>query len=196
MLHLVLGGGGASAQTIEQDRRIEEGKREGLKPTVTVPRSPTKKGVLKGKDSPPVPLPAPPIYLMNLAQKRIAFRYDAVKGIVILMGVDEEYIDLASQVTYLQAQGFLPSRFQDTFDPMEPLRRGVVAYMFRQALGIKGGIALHLFGSSERYALQELAFQGILAPGHVHDLISGADLVQIMSMAAQYRVTHSPQQGK
>jgi len=121
---------------------------------------------------------------MSLVRKPIAYRYDAAKAIVILMGVDEDRIDLAAQVAYLQEQGFLPRRYSELFDPMEPLRKGVVAYMLREVLDIRGGIALHLFGPSERYAMKELAFRGIMAEGNVNDLVSGEELVQIMGQVA------------
>lgn len=125
---------------------------------------------------------------MNLIEKRIAYHYDAAKSIVILMGMDEELIDLDSQGAYLREKGMLSGRFREGFDPMAPLRKGPAAYMFLKALGIRGGIVLHLFGPSERYALKELVFQGIVSPGHVNDLVSGGELVQIMSQAAQYKV--------
>ena len=128
-----------------------------------------------------------------LAQKRIAYRYDAAKAMVILMGVDEEHIDLEAQIRYLRSQSLLPRRFRTTFDPMEPLRKGTLAYILRQALGIRGGIALHLLGPSERYALKELGYQGVLSPGYVNDLVSGAELVQAMAEAARYKLAHAPQ---
>ncbi len=174
----------AWAQNIEQDRRIEEEKRESLKPTIAPLKIPKEKKAVGG---PPVPQPIKELYFLTLLPKRIAYRYDAAKLIVILMGVDEEYIDLNSQVQYLQEEGFLPKRFRDGFDPMEPLRKGVAAYMFYKALDVKGGIALYLFGPSERYTLRELAFQGYMSPGHANDLVSGEELVQIMTRAASYQ---------
>lgn len=122
---------------------------------------------------------------MTLLQKRIAFNYDAAKAIIILMGVDEEYLDLNAQAAYLKDAGFLPNRLRDSFDPMQPLRRGLAAYMFQHALKIRGGIAWHLFGPTQRYALKELVHRGIMADGHAQDLISGEELVQIMSQVAQ-----------
>jgi len=187
LLHVALWSRGVAAQSIEQDRRIEEEKRDGLKPTVTAPQILEEKAVAKERKAPPVPFPSAEIYFMHLSQRRIAFRYDGMKAIVILMGVDDEYLNLDAQVAYLRQEGFLPSRFRKTFDATQPLRKGLTAYMFRQALGIRGGIALHLFGPSERFALSELGFQGIMAPGNVNDLVSGIDLVQIMSQAAEHK---------
>ena len=187
LLPLILWSHGAIAQTIQQDRRIEEEKRDALKPTVGVPSIFTTPQA-KPATGPPVPPPLKELYFAQLVQKRVTFGYDAAKVIVILMGVDEEYLDLTSQVGYLQQRGFLPRRLQQSFDPMQPLRKGLAAYLFRQALGIRGGITLHLFGPSERYALKELVFQGFMVPGHVNDLVTGGELVQLMIQAAQHQM--------
>lgn len=184
-LLLLLVGEGANAQTLQQDRRIEEEKREELKPTVPPPGVPAAPARPVG--APPVPQPIAPLYFAMLAQQRVVFRYDMAKAITVLMGVDEEYIDLNSQVAYLQTKGFLPKQNAQTFDPMLPLRKGEAAYVFLQALGLRGGAALHVLGPTERYALKELAFRGFMAPGHVRDLISGDEFVQLMTQAAQHQ---------
>ncbi len=180
----------AQAQNVQQERRIEEGKRDALKPTALVPTAPPAQPSRPRRLAAPVPPAEQDVYLFQLAQRRIAFRYDAIKAIVILLNVDDQYLDLASQVAFLQERRILPKRYRESFDPMEPLRRGLTAYMFRQVLGIRGGIALHLLGPSERYAMKELVFQGILSSGRVNDLISGAELVQVMNQAAQYQLAH------
>lgn len=175
----------AVAETIQQDRRIEEENRESLQPTTPTPPAPIT-GVSTQPPSAPVPQPLQPVYVVMLAQKRIAFGYDAAKSIVILLGIDEECIDLDSQMRYLQEQKLLPPRLQQSFDPMQPLRKGVAAYLFARALKLDGGLVLHLFGPSERYAVKELVFQSMMSQGHVNDLVSGAELVQLMSQAATY----------
>lgn len=172
------------AETIEQDRRIEEEKRESLKPTFATPKVPE---TVKPIEKPPVPQPLKELYLIQLLPKKFVYRYDAAKSIVILMGGDDEYISLDSQVAYLKEKRFLPKRFEKTFDPMHPLRKGVAAYLFYKALGIKGGIALHLLGPSERYAFKELVFRGMMSPGHVNDLVSGDEMVLLMNQAFHYK---------
>lgn len=177
------------ALNVEQDRRVEEKKRIDLSPTFPIAgATQDKKSKISGDEDAPVPYPAEPIYLINLTQRRFAYRYDIAKSVTILMGMDDELLDLNAQVSYLQDQGWLPEQYQETFDPTKPLRRGLAAYIYLKMLDIKGGIALHLFGSSERYALSELAFAGIMSPGHVQDLISGQELVQMMDQAARYKV--------
>ncbi|MBI4436535.1 MAG: hypothetical protein HY590_03880 [Candidatus Omnitrophica bacterium] len=194
LILLLLWSESGETQTLQQDRRIEEGKRESLKPTLVTPQPAP---AIKPPEKPPVPEPLKEIYFINLLPKKIVYRYDAAKSIVILMGVDDEYIALEAQIAYLKEKNFLHKRFEkESFDPMEPLRRGTAAYIFYKALGMKGGIALHLFGPTERYALKELVFQGIMSPGHVNDLLSGQELVQIMSQAARYKLEHEPPKQK
>ena len=69
---------------------------------------------------------------------------------------------------------------------MEPLRKGLFAYMLYSALDVKGGITLSLFGVSERYALKELVYQGILSSGNVKDILSGDELVTTTMRAADF----------
>jgi len=190
LLGLLLAAQTVEAQPLPRDRRVEEEKRSSLRPTLAVPRTPAAPEATKGE--PPVPWPLEALYFANLAEARIAHNYDAAKSIVILMGVDQDYIDLSSQVAYLRDSGFLPRHARRPFDPMQPLRKGVAAHLFQRALGIRGGLALHVLGSSERYALKELVFQGLMSPGYVHDLVSGAELVQIMDLAAAYRLKRRP----
>jgi len=193
---MLLGAQAARPQTLtlQQDRRLEEEKREELKPTIEAgapPAVPDRAAV-----QPPVPIPIPELYLAGLIRQWIVFRYDALKAIVVLMGVDEEYIDLNAQVAYAQAHGFLPTHKAKTFDPMQPLRRGEAAYLFHRALGIKGGLALHLLGPTERYALKELVFQGLLSGGRVNDLVSGEEFVQLVTQAAEYQAAQQRKQRK
>ena len=176
------------AETREQDRRIEEEKRESLAPTVTpTPTSPVPSPKAAAADvKPPAPLPIAALYFAMAAQKRIIYNYDAAKAMVILMQVDEERISLDAQLAYLRERGLIPRRA--TFDPASPLRRGMLAFMLQQALGVRGGIALHLLGPTPRYALKELSFQGVMSPGLSGDLISGEEFVQAMNAAVQYKL--------
>ena len=195
-LALLVGAQSVGAQSREQDRRIEERKREELRQST--PALPAASSVIAPPTEVEVPAPIPEVletlYFASLMGKRIAYRYDAIMGILIVLGVQEDYLDLDSQVAFLQREGLLPPRYRKSFDPMQPLRRGLVAYMFQQALDIRGGIALHLFGPSERYAMKELGFQGIMSPGLTSDLVSGGELVQIITQAANYQAARLAKQ--
>ncbi len=194
-LALAAADGPVAAQSREQDRRIEEGKREDLRATApALPAATPTRAPVAGAAPAPIPEVLEPLYFASLVGKRITYRYDAMMGVLIVLGLDEEHIGLDSQVAFFQEQGFVPPRYRESFDPMQPLRRGLAAYMFRQALGIRGGLALHLLGPSERYALKELGFQGIMSPGLVNDLVSGQELVQIITQAANYQAAHLAKQ--
>lgn len=167
-----------SAETQEEKRRVEEEKREVLRPSEA--------HITEAKPAPQPLAPIDLIYFTELMPKRIAYRYDACKALVVLMGVEDEYIDLDSQVAFLREKNLLPKRLESEFDPMQPLRRGLTAYMLCKALNIKGGITLSIFGVSERYALNELAFQGIMSSGNANDIVSGDELVLATMQAADY----------
>lgn len=167
------------AQTPEQERRIEKKKSESLRPT---------EGHIF-EEKRPIPQPIDPIdiiYFVELMPKKIAFRYDACKALVILKGVENQFIDLGSQITFLRNENILPKRFESEFDPTEPLRKGLTAYMFCKALEIKGGVFLRLLGMRGRYALKELVHQGMMSSGNVKDIVSGEDLVSILTQAGNY----------
>ena len=170
------------AQTPEERRGIEEDKREDLRPTEVRISD-------ESKTEPPSKAPIDPIdivYFAELIQKKVTFRYDACKALVVLMGVEDQYIGLDSQITFLKEKNLLPKKFESEFDPTQPLRKGLAAYMFCKALEIKGGLSLRIFGMSERYALRELAYQGIMPSGNVQDIVSGEELVSVLMQAANY----------
>ena len=170
------------AETPEEKRRIEEQKRQNLQPSEVQ--------ILKEHKIEPQPM-APLdtldlVYFAELVPKKVTFRYDVSKAIVVLLGVENQYIDLDSQIAFLKEKNLLPKKYASEFDPMQPLRKGITAYIFCKALGIKGGLALRLFGMSERYALKEIAFQGIMSSGNVNDIVSGEELVSVVMQATNY----------
>lgn len=172
----------AAAPGPQDERRIEEQKREDLKST--------KAGYQKKKDTsqaePSHLQPDDIFYIADMSFRKITYGYDLCKTIVILKGVDEQYIDLDSQVAYLKEQHLLPKKLQDSFDPMKPLRRGVTAYALRKALNVNGGIFLNIFRESQRYALKELAYEGIMSSGNINEIMDGDELAAAMTRAVNY----------
>ena len=161
----------SAAPRPQDDRRIEEQKRGKLKSTQD-DYSP--EPAQKPKSSPLQPNDI--IYIAELSSRSVTFGYDLAKLIVILKQVENEYIDLASQIDFLKEQNLLPKRLHDTFDPMQPLRRGVTAYCLRKVLNIKGGVFLRIFKDSERYSMKELSHAGIMPTGNIHEIITGDEL--------------------
>ena len=167
------------AQTSEEKRTVEEEKRESLRPSEIQ--------ILKTQKitRPPV-VPADLVYFAELMPRRVAYRYDACKALVILAGVEDQYIDLDSQVAFLKKERLIPKRYEAEFDPMKPLRKGLAAFMFCRVLEIKGGLYIGLFGLNERYALKELIYEGIMPYGNAKDIVSGEELVLTLTQAANF----------
>jgi len=178
-LYLVLFPSLLMALTSEEKRRVEEEKRESLQPSeIQIVRE--KEPVL------PHISPIDLVYFTELMPKQVAFGYDACKALVILMGVEDQYLDLDAQVAFLKEKKLLSEKYEAELNPMQPLRKGLAAYMFCKALNIKGGITLRLFGMSERYAIKELTFEGIMPSGNVNDIVSGAELVSALTQSIDY----------
>ncbi len=177
----------AEVPRLEERRRVEEQKRDSLRPSEAHPEDYFITTPEKEQEAPVKPLePVDILYFTELLQRRIAYRYDACKVLVVLMGVEDEFVDLDSQVKFLAENDILPKKYKSDFDPMQPLRRGLAAYMFYKALEIKGGAILRIFGVSERYALKELAFEGIMAEGNTKDIVSGEELIITLTQSANY----------
>ena len=131
-------------------------------------------------------------YFTEMALRKVTYRYDICKALVVLKGVENQYIDLDSQIAFLKTERLLPRRFQKDFDPMQPLRKGLAAFILRKALNIKGGVFLHIFTSSERLSINELVYQGVMSAGNTNDIVSGDELTNIVMRAANFMATHKP----
>ena len=175
----------AESSRLEQERRVEQEKRDSLRGSEARPEEPVKTDVAPPEES--STLDSDDIaYLSQLASRQVVYGSDACKTIMLLLGVEDDYLDVTSQVAFLKEKGYLPEKYHDSFDPDAPLRRGLAAYIFYNILELKGGVILRIFGPSERYAIKELAFEGILVEGNTNDIISGAELVSILTQSANY----------
>jgi hypothetical protein len=168
-----------TAGTLKDERKIEEEARQSLRPTEAPPY----------QNKRAVPERAPPLelaYFQELMQKKYVLRSDAIKPLLILMRLDSPVQEQAAGINLLKEKNILPADIAAVFSPDEPLRKGLAAYMFCRALGLKGGIWMRFFGRSQRYALKELAFEGIMPDGNINDLLSGKEFVAIFTHAAQF----------
>ena len=167
------------AEKPEDKRRIEEEKRRSLRSTEVE--------VLQEK--PQVSASDASIdfsYFKELLSRRVTFGYDACRVLVVLLGVEQQYRDIDSQISFLKQRNIIPENIAKEFNPNEPLCKGLAAYMFCQALEIKGGIWMRIFGVTQRYALKELVYEGIILPGTVNDIVSGKELILMLTNSAEY----------
>ena len=73
-----------------------------------------------------------------------------------------------------------------SFSDKELLTRGTLGRMICQILGIKGGINMHLFRTSKRYAHKELVYLGIMFQGSSREYVSGKELIVTIIQAINY----------
>ena len=168
-----------NAKSVEDDRRIEEEKRESLRQTET---NIFPERQFRPENDEPIEFD----YFRELISRKIALNSDACKVIAILIGLEEHTKDFSSQITLLKDRDIIPQKIAMDFEPSQPLTKGVAAYMFCRALKIKGGIWLRLLGMSQRYSLKELVFEGIMFPGSVNDIMSGKELILVFTRAVEY----------
>lgn len=177
------------SQTQVNDRRVEENKRKDLQSTEY-------KGDRERARQPsaaPAPMrPLDRMYFAELIMKKVTYRYDICKIIAILMKKENEYISLDAQIMLLTENHFLPRHLESDFDPQQPLRRGVAAFIFSKALDIQGGWSIRTFGLNERSAINELVYQGIMSAGNVRDILSGEELISIFTQSVNHRKNNAP----
>ncbi|KPK99203.1 MAG: hypothetical protein AMJ95_00155 [Omnitrophica WOR_2 bacterium SM23_72] len=169
-----------SAETLKDQRRLEEEARDDLRFTEPQP-SVISEPVLE--DSSFIDLS----FFQELLSKTYLVRCDAIRPVLILL--DEEEVmsgDQAAQIHFLKEKNILPARVAVDFSPEKPLRKGLLAYMFCQALGMKGGIGARIFGMNQRYALNELVFAGVMPEGSKDDVVSGPEFISFFTKAAEY----------
>lgn len=169
-------------RTSVDERRIEEEKREDLKPTQEITTEKPKPRDPKEQTFDRLDL----AYMMAIMQKKFTHRYDACKAIVLILGVQDQYLDMNAQVAFLREKEILPKKFEKEFDVMQPLRKGLFAYMVAKTLDIKGGVSMRLFGMKERTAVKELAFEGIMPDSNKNDLVRGDEFVIVLQEASKY----------
>ena len=167
------------AQSIQDKRRVEEGKRKDLSPSeFYLPEA--------KKLSPPDVRSSQNAYFAELRTKEVADLSDAYKTLVILMGMDGQFRDSNSRFDFLNGEGIIPESIDKATDRNASLRKGRAAYMFAKTMDIKGGITLRVFGLSERYAFKELVHREIMYPGNIHDVMSGPELILTLTQAADH----------
>lgn len=174
----------AQASPFQEERRIEEENRSKLLPTEVAPHFST-------KSTSPLEGSSEAILLTRLLSEKQTTLKDAVQVLCILLGSSAPLDDFDAQALFLKDREIFPSRSSALSDPGLKLRKGLAAYMFCRALSLKGGVTMRIFGISERYALRELAYEGIMVWGSTQEYVSGDELVETFANAAQMLIDRS-----
>jgi len=131
-----------------------------------------------------------PQYLNEVVGRQAVSLGDGLEMIMILLKLEDKYPAFNEQMAFMKENDLIKdSLVIDAQDA--PLRRGALAYMLCKTLKLKGGLKAHLLGLNERFAMDELIYQGVMRPGHKADLVSGQELVLIMTGAAQHMLARS-----
>ena len=100
-------------------------------------------------------------------------------------GGEDSAKDYAGRVESLKQKKLLPGGFDEP--AAGALKRGTLAVALTQALSIKGGLTMHLFGPSSRYATRELQYAGVFPPSSPQQTFSGPELLWIMGRAEDFQ---------
>jgi hypothetical protein len=110
---------------------------------------------------------------------------DALHAMSIYAGGAGGDADYARRVASLKARDLLPADY--ALAPDAAINRGTLARFVAVWLKLPRGVNASLFGWNARYAIRELEFRGLLPPSSPNQLVSGAELIGVLSRADDYR---------
>ena len=124
-------------------------------------------------------------YLRRIFEKDRASYGDACRAVLSLLKDEHTDADFAAVSGDLSGRGIVASdwNLQET----SLLTKGTLAYMLCQALEIKGGLTMRLFGINRRYALRECQHKGLMVGGVMDEYITGRELLDVLTNATVYR---------
>ena len=139
---------------------------------------PTEKPAAKAKESRTA-------YLRRIYEKDRASYGDACRAILSVLKDEHTDADFAAVVGDLSGRGVVLADWG--IDEAGPLTKGTLAYMTCQALDIKGGVTMRLFGINRRYALRECIHRGLIASGTTGEYVSGRELIDVVTNAGIHK---------
>jgi hypothetical protein len=138
-------------------------------------------------------------FFRGLNDKPVAEFRDLVAVVHMLTRNAQEEKPFEQLRAELVVEGILPGDW--TYKPESPVTKGMAAYGVVGALskvregehGVTGGLTLMVTGNSERYALRECVYRGIVMPGYQGRYVKGGELLGILARAQAYRKTGKAQ---
>jgi len=124
-------------------------------------------------------------YLRRIFEKDRASYGDACRAILSLLKDEHTDADFAAISGDLSGRGIIASDW--TLQETSLLTKGTLAYMLCQALEIKGGLTMRLFGISRRYALRECQHKGLIVGGVMDEFVTGRELLDVLTNATVYK---------
>jgi len=141
---------------------------------------------LPAQDQPPKPAKeSRTAYLRRLFEKDRATYGDACRAVLSLLKNEHTDADFATVVGDLNGRGVTDAGWK--LQESSLLTKGTLAYMVCQALEIKGGVTMRLFGITRRYALRECLYRRLIASGTVEEYVTGRELIDVATNAAVHK---------
>jgi len=123
-----------------------------------------------------------------LASRSLTSNDDAMHAMLLYLDDKDDCATYADRVAELKKRRLLHAGFDSPAD--EAVRRGTVAVMFANALHLRGGWAMHIFGSTPRYALRELQYLAIFPYSSPQQTFSGTEFVGVIGALEDYQNAH------
>lgn len=113
---------------------------------------------------------------------------EAMLGVLLLADGRDPAGSHDARMTLLKERGWLSQGFDEP--PTHAVQRGTLARMTASALGVRGGVMMHITGGAGRYALRELIYANVFPPSTENQTVSGLEFLAIISKAQDYMTAH------
>jgi len=130
----------------------------------------------------PQPKESRTAYLRRIFEKDRATFGDACRAVLSVIKNEHTDADFTTVFGDLNGRGVVSTSW--ALQESSLLTKGTLAYMICQALEIKGGVTMRLFGINRRYALRECLFRRLIAGGTVDEYVTGRELIDVVTNAA------------
>jgi hypothetical protein len=124
-------------------------------------------------------------YLRRIFEKDRASYGDACRAILSVIKDEHSDADFATISGDLAGRGVVGTDWG--LQEASLLTKGTLAYMICQALEIKGGVTMRLFGVNRRYALRECIQRRLVQSGSVDEYVTGRELIDAITNAAVHK---------
>lgn len=133
-------------------------------------------------------------YFRDLVKKGNATYYDAYRIITILeTGKDDAQSKFENLRDKLIEQRIIAKNW-DNKKADGFVNRGEISYMLFKTLKLKGGLTVRIFGLTCRYAFRECVNKKLLVQGYANQLLSGGEIISILSEAENYQTKQAPKE--
>ena len=125
----------------------------------------------------------------SLADRHVTSNDEAFHGLLLYLDGKDDSADYAERVRTLKARRMLPGGFIEPAH--QAVSRGDLAVAMVKALHLKGGVMLHIFGNSQRYAIRELNYLDLFPPSSPQQTFNGSEFLGIIGKMEDYQRTAS-----